>query len=126
MSPISTGSDAQASARRGALPRAAFALGLGVSVVVLFMPASGVPTAPDGTDKVVHLLLFAALALTGRWAGVARAPLGLGLVAYAALSEVIQGLAPLGRSASLADGAADTAGIALGLLAWAWSARRSP
>ena len=34
------------------------------------------PTAPPGVDKVVHALLFAALALTGRWAGIGAAVLG--------------------------------------------------
>ena len=113
-----------ASVRRGEVARAAFALALVVSAVVLFTPASGVPTAPPGTDKVVHLVLFAVLASTGRWAGARPVPLGLGLLSYAAFSEVVQGTTSLGRSASLADGAADAAGIAVGLLAWAWSARR--
>ena len=106
------------------VPRAAFALALLVSAVVLFLPASGVPTAPAGTDKLVHLLVFAALAVTGRWAAVGPVPLGLGLLVYAGLSEVVQGTAPLGRSASLADGAFDAMGVALGLLAWGWTVRR--
>ncbi|TYP82680.1 VanZ family protein [Blastococcus xanthinilyticus] len=105
--------------------RVAFAAVALLSLVVLFAPASGVPTAPPGTDKVVHLLLFAALAASGRWAGLRAVPLGLGLTAYAALSEVIQGVTPLARSMSLADWAADTLGIALGLLAWGWGTRRS-
>ena len=110
---------------RDAVPRAGFALALEVSAVVLFTPASGVPVGPPGTDKVVHVLLFAALAATGRWAGVRSVPLALGLVAYAGLSEVVQGATPLARSASLADGVADVAGIALGLLARAWVTRRA-
>ncbi len=113
-----------ASTRGTVLRRAAFALALLVSAVVLFLPASGVPSAPPGTDKLVHLLVFAALAFTGRWAGVRPVPLGLGLLVYAGLSEVVQGTAPLGRSASLADGAFDVTGVVLGLLAWGWTARR--
>ncbi|NEK86902.1 VanZ family protein [Blastococcus saxobsidens] len=107
------------------MPSLAFGLTVLVSVVVLFIPASGVPTAPPGTDKVVHLLLFAALAATGRWAGLARWPLAAGLTGYALLSEVVQGVAPLGRSGSVADLVADVLGIAMGLAAWAWTAGRS-
>ncbi|MCA0146609.1 VanZ family protein [Blastococcus sp. LR1] len=110
---------------RGVVPRAAFAVVGVVSLFVLFVPAAGVPTAPPGTDKVVHLLLFAALAVTGRWAGVTRVPLVVGLVAYAAVSEVVQGTTALGRSASLADGLADVAGILLGLLIWSVGTRRT-
>jgi hypothetical protein len=106
--------------------RAAFALAVLVSLGVLFVPASGVPTAPPGTDKVVHFLVFAALSLSGRWAGARAAPLGGGLLVYAVASELIQGLTPLGRSMSLADGLADAAGVAFGLLAWGWAARRRP
>ncbi|MGY1833479.1 VanZ family protein [Blastococcus sp. SYSU DS0510] len=110
---------------RTSLPQAAFALAVLVSVVVLFLPASGVPTAPPGTDKAVHLLVFGALALTGRWAGMQGVPLATGLVAYAVASELVQGLTPLGRSMSLADVVADVAGILVGLLAWAALARRT-
>jgi hypothetical protein len=107
------------------LPQAAFALALLVSVVVLFLPASGVPTAPPGTDKVVHLLLFGALAVTGRWAGLPGAPLATGLVVYAVAGELVQGLTPLGRSMSLADVAADVTGVLVGLVAWSALARRT-
>ncbi|SEL86535.1 hypothetical protein SAMN04515665_12192 [Blastococcus sp. DSM 46786] len=110
---------------RTGLPQAAFAVALLVSVVVLFLPASGVPTAPPGTDKAVHLLVFAALAGTGRWAGLPRLPLGVGLAGYALGSELVQGLTPLGRSMSLADVVADIAGILLGLVAWAAVSRRA-
>ena len=115
----------QASRLRGVLPALAFGLALLVSAVVLFMPASGVPTAPPGTDKVVHLLLFAVLAVTGRWAGVAQVPLAVKLVGYAVLSEVVQGAAPLARSASVADLVADVAGVAVGLLVWVRATRWS-
>ncbi|RBY96756.1 VanZ family protein [Blastococcus sp. TF02-8] len=109
----------------GVLPRTAFALAVLVSVVVLFMPAAGVPTAPPGTDKLVHLALFAALAATGRWSGIPAVPLAVGLLGYAAASEVIQGVTPLARSASATGGLADAAGIALGFLGRAWATRRT-
>ena len=94
-----------------------------VSLAVLFTPGDGVPTAPPGVDKLVHLALFAALAVTGRWAGVRAPVLAVLLAAYALLSEVVQALAPLQRSGSPADGLADVLGVALGLLAWAGLSR---
>lgn len=91
---------------------------LAVSLVLLFGPAGPASDAvPTGSDKVVHVLLFAALAWTGRLAGVPLPPLGLALLAYAGLSEVLQSSVPWAeRTSSWADVAADAAGIALGLL----------
>ena len=109
----------------GALSRGAFAVAVLVSLAVLFAPADDVPASPPGVDKVVHLLLFAALALTGRWAGARAGALGVLLVVYAAVSEVVQGVSALERSASVADWAADTVGVLGGLLTWAWAARRT-
>ena len=109
----------------GALSRGAFAVAVLVSLAVLFAPADDVPASPPGVDKVVHLLLFAALALTGRWAGARAGALGVLLVVYAALSEVVQGVSALERSASVADWVADTVGVLAGLAAWAWGARRT-
>jgi VanZ family protein len=108
----------------GAFSRGVFAVTVLVSLAVLFAPAGDVPTAPPGVDKLVHLLLFAALAVSGRWAGLPRAPLAGLLVLYAAVSEVLQGLPALGRSASVADWVADVAGVLLGLLLWGLLSRR--
>jgi len=99
-----------------------FAVVVLVSLAVLFAPASDVPTAPPGVDKIVHATLFAALALSGRWAGTGRAPLAGVLVGYAAASEVVQGL--IGRDAAVGDLVADVIGMLLGLLAWQWVASR--
>ncbi len=103
----------------GAPARGAFAVAVLVSLAVLFTPGSDVPGAPPGVDKVVHGLLFAVLALTGRWAGVPRPVLAGLLVGYAAVSEVVQGLVPLGRSASVGDVVADAFGVLVGLTVWA-------
>jgi hypothetical protein len=104
---------------RRALPFLAVVL---VSVVVLFLPASSTPTGlPPGGDTAVHLLLFAALAWTGRLAALPAAGLVPALVAYAVGSEVLQGLLPLGRSADPRDAVVDVIGIAVGVVA----ARRS-
>jgi hypothetical protein len=69
-----------------------FVVAVLLSVIVLFTPASGVPTAPPGTDKVVHFLLFALLMGTGRYARLPLTPLLAGLIGYAAVSEVLQWL----------------------------------
>jgi VanZ like family len=108
----------------GALSRGVFAGCLLVSLVVLFAPAGNVPAALPGVDTVVHLLLFAALAVAGRWAGFRTRQLALLLAGYAALSEVLQAVTPLARTGSLADLLADLAGAVLGLVAW--SALRRP
>jgi len=108
----------------GPLARGAFAVAVLVSLAVLFAPASDVPPAPYGIDKLVHASLFASLAFTARWAGVGRGVLVPVLVVYAAASEVIQGL--IGRDAAVGDWLADLVGVLLGLLAWHRLARRAP
>ena len=94
--------------------RSVFAICLSVSIAVLFTPAPDVPAGPRGVDKVIHLLLFAALTASGRYAGVAWRVLLPALVAYAAASEPLQSLPPIGRSTSLADWVADVTGVILG------------
>jgi VanZ family protein len=110
----------------GALSRGVLAVTVLVSLAVLFAPGSDVPSAPPGVDKLVHLLLFLALALAGRWAGIRARPLALLLVAYAGLSEVVQAVSDLQRSGSVLDWLADVAGAGLGLLAWRRLERRRP
>ncbi len=122
--PPSRGAAASPWQEHGALSRGVFAVVVLVSLAVLFAPPSDVPDSPPGVDKVVHLLLFAALAVAGRWAGVGRAFLAGSLVLYAAGSEVVQGLDVVGRSASVADWLADAVGVLAGLAVWAVVARR--
>jgi VanZ family protein len=111
-------------AAHGALARGVFCVVGLLSLAVLFAPASDVPTAPPGVDKLVHIGLFAALAVSGRWAGISARALAPLLLAYAAVSEVVQGLSVLDRSASFADWLADAVGVLLGLLVWASLERR--
>jgi VanZ family protein len=108
----------------GALSRGVLAVAVLVSLAVLFTPGDDVPAAAAGVDKLVHLSLFAALALAGRWVGLRAGALAALLVGYAAVSEIVQAVTPLQRSGSFADGLADVLGIALGLLAWEAVARR--
>ncbi len=119
---MSRGTSAPVEGRRSA--RATFVAAVLVSLVVLFTPSSGVPVAVPGVDKGVHALLFLFLSTSGRWAGAGRTVLGTALVVYAAASEVVQGVAPLGRTPSIADWLADVAGVLLGLLLWELELRR--
>ena len=86
-----------------------------VALVVLFTPASGVPSGFEHSDKIIHLVLFAALAYTSRMAGIGWAGTALWVLGFAVLSEFLQAILPLGRSGSVADALADAAGIAVGL-----------
>ena len=110
---------------QGALSRGAFAVTVLVSLAVLFAPASDVPAAPPGMDKLVHLALFLALALAGRWSGIRPVHLAVLLLAYGAVSEVVQAVSALARSGSVLDWLADAAGVGLGLLAWSAGERRA-
>jgi VanZ family protein len=107
----------------GALSRGAFAVVVLISLAVLFVPGDGVPAAPPGVDKLVHVVLFLVLAAAGRWAGIRPVPLAALLAGYGAVSEVVQWLTPLERSGSVVDWLADLLGVALGLVAWAAGAR---
>jgi hypothetical protein len=109
----------------GALARGVFAVVVLLSLAVLFAPASDVPTGPPGVDKLVHVGLFAALAVSGRWAGIGARALAPLLIGYAAVSELLQGLAVVDRSVSAADWVADVAGVLLGLVLWAAAERRA-
>ena len=95
--------------------RLAFAAVGVLSLVMLFSPASDAPTGFPGSDKLIHFLLFAALAATGLLAGVPTVPLAVGLVAYAGLSEVLQSVLPLDRRGDVRDVAADVLGLLTGL-----------
>ena len=91
-----------------------------VSLVVLFAPSSGGAPPFAGSDKAVHLLLFAALAATARWRFGALLPALVAVAAYAPVSELVQALLLPGRSGDLLDVGADLAGVALG-----WTLARS-
>jgi VanZ family protein len=95
--------------------RVAFAVVVLLSLVVLFEPGSDVPSGVPINDKVVHFTLFAALAVTGRLAGIRTVPLVLGLVAYAGISEVLQSSLPIDRDGDVRDALADTLGVLVGV-----------
>jgi len=103
---------------REQLPRTVFALLLGISLAMFLTPGEDVPkSGPD--DQVMHLVIFMALAVAGRWAGVPWVALAVGLVLYAGLTEVLQAVLPIDRHGDVRDFAADVTGVALGLfLSW--------
>jgi len=100
---------------RPQLARTVFALLLGVSLAMFLTPGDDVPQGGPN-DKVVHGLVFVTLALAGRWAQVPWVALGLGLAAYAAVTEILQATLPINRDGNLPDLVADSVGIAVGLL----------
>lgn len=88
-----------------------------LSLVVLFSPASRVPSGIELNDKVVHAALFLTLAFTGVVAGLPVRALALGLVLYAGVSEVLQAVLPIDRDGSVLDALADVLGVVVGLTA---------
>ena len=88
-----------------------------LSVVVLFSPSDGGVSLFPGSDKVVHLVLFAALAATCRWRFGDRPAALAALASYALVSEVVQGVLMATRSGDPLDVVADLLGVAIGWLA---------
>lgn len=92
-----------------------------VTLVMLFSPGSTVPSGPPNSDKLTHFLMFAVLVFAARYARHRVLAVALWAAAYAVVSEVLQGLLPIHRSASVWDAAADLLGVTVGLLLfWAW------
>lgn len=123
----------RAAHRRAAHRRARGALVVALAAVAAQVAVLYVPQAPDPSggalppwiDKAVHVAVFALATFTTlRAASLAGlGSLGLGLVAaanaaHAPLSELVQHALLPNRSGSLADAAADLAGVALAALAW--------
>lgn len=96
------------------LRRTVFLLLLAASLYAFLSPATP-DGGPEGSDKVVHALIFATLTLTGGWAGLRPLPLAAGLAAYAVSTELLQATLPLGRHGDPLDMLADLVGVGLGL-----------
>ena len=81
--------------------------------VAMLWPVDQPPT-PDGTDKIIHLIAFAALAFplarTGR---IGLLPVFVGASAFGGAIELIQ--PSFNRSADFNDWVADVVGVALGI-----------
>jgi membrane associated rhomboid family serine protease len=86
-----------------------------VLTVAMLWPINQPPPGPDGSDKLVHLIAFAALAFplarTGRFGLV---PVFVCASVFGGLIEVIQPF--FGRSADMQDWIADIAGVVFGIV----------
>ncbi len=92
-----------------------FGFVVALSAYVFFDPSPPGEAPFRYADKVVHAVLFLAVAWTGARAGLEFRALAIGLVAYAIGSEVIQYAFLSDRSGDLSDVAADLVGAAAGL-----------
>ena len=86
-----------------------------VLTVAMLWPIKQPPPTPDGSDKLVHLIAFAALAFplarTGRFGLI---PIFITSSIFGGLIELIQPY--VNRSADIDDWIADIIGIILGIL----------
>ena len=82
--------------------------------VAMLWPMDQPPPAPEGSDKLVHFIAFAALAFplarTGR---IGLLPVFIGASAFGGAIELIQ--PSFNRSADVNDWVADVVGVALGI-----------
>ena len=82
--------------------------------VAMLWPLEAPPSAPEGSDKLVHFIAFAALAFplarTGRFGLL---PVFIAASAYGGAIELIQ--PSFNRSADFNDWFADVVGVALGI-----------
>ncbi len=97
-----------------------FAAAVAGQLVVLYAPRAPSADGVPGLDKVVHVLVFAAVLGLGWWAGAPRPLVLVVSVVQAPVSELLQWAVLPNRSGDLLDLAADLVGCALG---W-WVARR--
>ena len=85
-----------------------------VLTAAMLWPLEAPPSAPDGSDKLVHFIAFAALAFplarTGR---LGLLPVFISASPFGATIELIQ--PTFNRSAELSDWIADTLGVLIGI-----------
>jgi len=105
--------------------RWAFAATCAVNLVVLYSPSGdGAQPFPE-FDKVVHVLVFAAVMWTGARAGLPVRLLLPVLLLHAVVSEVVQATLLPHRDGDVFDALADTAGtVAAAVLVTAFPHRR--
>ena len=105
--------------------RVAFAFAVAASFLVLYWPSAGGPGIPHA-DKVVHVVLFAAMAFAGFRGRIPALLLVAFLAVHAGSSEVIQDRLLPGRGGDVYDVVADLAGVLAGwVLHWAsWRGER--
>lgn len=104
--------------------RVLFAAAVLVQLLVLYAPRAPGPGGVAHLDKLVHLVVFAAVVWTGRRVGISALVLGAVLGGHAVVSEVLQATALGERTGEIGDVVADLAGVGLGLVVP--TGRRSP
>ena len=86
-----------------------------ILTIAMLWPLESPPPTPNGSDKVLHLIAFAALsfplARTGR---IGLLPVFVGASAFGGLIELIQ--PTFNRSADMNDWVADILGVVLGII----------
>ena len=86
-----------------------------ILTVAMLWPLEAPPPAPDGSDKILHVIAFAALsfpfARTGRFGLLL---VFLGASTFGGMIELIQ--PSFNRNADLKDWVADVAGVVLGVM----------
>ena len=86
----------------------------GVLTVAMLLPANQPLSAPEGTNKLVHLITFAALVFPlARTDRIGLFPLFFGASVFGGLIKALQ--PTFGRSANVQDWIADIIGAALGI-----------
>jgi len=104
-----------------------FALLASIAAILFLATTAGpLPVLSAPSDKVNHLLAFLELTLLVRLGWPQLKPLYFVplLLGFGMLIEIVQATLPY-RDFSLADVAADAAGIAAGMLIWPWLQRFS-
>jgi VanZ family protein len=85
-----------------------------VLTVAMLWPLEAPPPAPEGSDKLVHLVAFAALAFPlARTRRFGLLPVFIGASTFGAAIELIQ--PSFNRSADVNDWVADVVGVILGI-----------
>ena len=86
-----------------------------ILTIAMLWPLDAPPPAPDGSDKLVHLIAFAALSFplsrTGRFGLL---PVFVGASAFGGVIELIQ--PSFNRSADMNDWIADIIGVVAGIV----------
>lgn len=101
---------------RPPLDRVLFGLAVLVQLVVLYLPRGvDVGAGLPALDKLVHVAVFGAVAVTGVWAGVPVRWLAAALAAHAVASEAVQHWLLPARSGDPLDSVADLVGVTLGV-----------
>jgi hypothetical protein len=100
--------------------RVTFAVAVAVNVLVLYWPSAPGTGGIPGLDKVVHVLVFLAVAWTGVAMTLPAGPLAAVLVVHAVVSEIVQGRWMAARSGDPRDVLADVVGVAIGVIGATW------